>query len=270
MSWMSTENPDGADPAQRRALARASRETAKARSKAEQVRAQAARQKRRRTLGIDAIVEQALRIVDAEGVDAVSMRRVAAEFDTGPASLYAHVANKEELLRLVLDRVIEEMGVVPTTGDWQDVVRGWAHHSREVLRQHNDIARLSFAHIPSGPKMMDIIEALLGVMIEGGVPAQVASWALDITSLYVAADAYEGWLLGQRFDDGSGRDPEELGMEYVEGVAAYFAALPAERYPYLTGNVQVLMSGGSDERFRFGIDMLIAGFAAQVDGKASG
>lgn len=48
--------------------------------------------------------------------------------------------------------------------------------------------------------------------------------------------------------------------------SAEFAAIPAERYPYLVANVGVLMTGGSDERFAFGIDMLIAGFAAQIDG----
>jgi AcrR family transcriptional regulator len=228
-----------------------------------QARAQAARLKRRRVLGIDAIVEQALRIVDAEGVDAVSMRRVAAEFDTGPASLYAHVPNKDALLRMVLDRIIEEIEM-PSQGEWQQVVRAWAHDSRTVLMRHNDVARLSFAHIPSGPRMLATIEALLAVMISGGVPPQVASWALDITSLYVAADAYEGWLLGKRFDDGSGRDPEMLGREYLEGITSTFASLSAEEYPYLTGNVEAMMTGGSDERFAFGIDMLIAGFAAQV------
>jgi AcrR family transcriptional regulator len=265
METMSPDRPSRPDPAKRRAghpPARVTRETEK-QSKVERVRAQAARRRRRPVLGVDAIIDKALRIVDAEGVDAVSMRRVAAEFDTGPASLYAHVANKDELLRLVLDRIIEELEV-PSSGDWQDVVRAWAHNSRTVMMRHKDIARLSFAHIPSGPKMMESIETLLRVMIEGGVPPQVAAWALDITSLYVAADAYEGWLLGQRFDDGSGRDPEDLGMEYLEGVRSHFTSLPAERYPYLTGNVQAMMTGGSDERFGFGIDMLIAGFAAQV------
>jgi len=269
MTSMSSPTPSRPDPAQRRdakALARAARATQKAKSKAEQVRAQAARQKRRPALGVEAIIERALRIVDAEGVDAVSMRRVAAEFDTGPASLYAHVANKDELLRMVLDRIIDEIEV-PAAGDWQDVVRTWAHSSRAVLMRHNDIARLTFAHIPSGPKMLDTTEVLLASMIGGGVPPQVATWALDITSLYVGADAYEGWLLGQRFDDGSGRDPEDIGLEYVAGIASYFATLSAERYPYLTGNAEAMMTGGSDERFGFGIDMLIAGFAAQVDSK---
>jgi hypothetical protein len=80
---------------------------------------------------------------------------------------------------------------------------------------------------------------------------------------------YEGWLLLQRFDDGSGRDPEEIGTEYVGQIARSFQQVPADRYPTLVANADALMTGGSDERFAFGIDMLIAGFAAQVTARRS-
>ena len=215
-------------------------------------------------LEVDAIVAAALRIVDTEGVAAVSMRRVAAEFDTGPASLYAHVANKEALLRLVFDRILTEVPV-PTGDDWPDVLRSLAHDLRSVLQRHNDAAVLNFAHVPNSPRALEVSERVLAAMISGGVPVQVAAWALDILSLYIAADVYEGWLLAQRFDDGSGRDPEQVGTEFF---AWSLEAVPAERYPYLAANLPALMTGGSDDRFAFGIDMLIAGFAAQVPAPA--
>jgi AcrR family transcriptional regulator len=232
-------------------------------NKIEQARAQAAKRRRPRSLSLDAIVDAALRIIDHEGVSEVSMRRVAAEFDTGAASLYAYVANKEELLRLVHDLVVDEVDV-PKTGDWKSVVKAWAFNAREVYARHNDVALLSFAHIPSGDHMLEVTERLLQVMLDAGLPPQVAAWALDVVSLYVTADAYEGFLLSRRFDDGSGRDPEEIGQEWVQGVADYFASVSKERFPYLTGNVEEMMTGGSDERFEFGIDMLVAGLAAQV------
>ena len=231
----------------------------------ERARAKAARARRRRPLSLDSIVDVALRIVDEEGTEAVSMRRVAAEFDTGPASLYAYVANKEELLRCVLERIIEEI-VVPEGDTWQEVVRGFAFQTRRIFQRHGDAARLSFAHIPSGNAMLEGTERVLGAMIEGGVPDKVAAWSLDILALYVAADAFEGWLMQQRFDDGSGRDPEEVSAEFVDEVHATFAAMPADRFPYLARTTGVMMAGSSDERFGFGIDMLIAGFAAQVPG----
>lgn len=234
----------------------------------EQARAKAARARRRPVLGLDAIVARTLRIVDADGVGAVSMRRVAAEFDTGPASLYAYVASKEALLRLVLDRILDEVEI-PAGDDWRDVVRSLAHNARSVLQRHNDAAVLSFAHVPTGAKALDSVERVLATMIAGGVPPQVAAWSMDIVSLYVAADVYEGWLLKQRFDDGSGRDPEEVGQAFVGEIAASWAHVPAGRYPNLVANAGAMMTGGSDDRFAFGIDMLIAGFAAQISRRPS-
>jgi AcrR family transcriptional regulator len=225
-------------------------------------RARAAVSRRPRRLGHDAIVDVALRIVDSEGVDEVSMRRVAAEFNTGPASLYAYFPNKEALLNAVLDRVIDEVEV-PDIEDWQELLRTFAHNCRNVYTAHNDVARLNFAHIPNTPHIYASAEVVLRRMIEGGVPPQVAAWALDIISLYVAADAFEGYLLGKRFDDGSGRDPEELGAEWVAAMGSMFAA-QGDRYPYLSRYADLMTSGDSDQRFAFGIDMLIAGFASRV------
>ena len=234
----------------------------------ELARSQAAKARRRRVLSVDAIVDRALTIVDTEGIQAVSMRRVAADFDTGPASLYAHVANKEELLRLVYERILAEVEI-PSGGTWQELMRSLAHNIRTVLQRHSDAAALGFAHIPSGPTALETVERLLGAMIDGGVPPRVATWALDILSLYIGADVYEGWLLAQRFEDGSGRDPEEIGAELVDEVSASFAALSPERFPHITANLPVLMNGSSDDRFSFGIDMLIAGFAAQINPRPS-
>jgi AcrR family transcriptional regulator len=118
--------------------------------------AEARRTKRpaRPALGLEAIVDVALGLIDAEGVDAVSMRRVAAAFDTGPASLYAYVSNKQELLEKVLDRIIAE-GEVPQGGTWQEIIRGWAHNARSIFMSHQDAARLSFAYIPHGDALAD-------------------------------------------------------------------------------------------------------------------
>ena len=215
----------------------------------------------RRRLDRESIGREALRLIDAEGIDAVSMRRVAAAFDTGPASLYAHVENKEALLRLALDQAIRELEPVPVASDdWQQVVRDWSLGVHEMLARHNDIAKLTFAHIPSGEAMLESTERVLGLMIEAGVPAQVAAWSLDIISLYVGADAYEGWLFGQRFG-GEGAAEAEA---FFAGIKTYFASLPADRFPYVTGNVDALMEGGGEERFRFGLEMFIAGIASTI------
>jgi AcrR family transcriptional regulator len=218
-------------------------------------------EKPRRSLGREAIAREALRIIDVEGIDAVSMRRVAAAFDTGPASLYAHVKNKEALLRLAFDLALEELEPVPVAADdWQAVMLRWSLGVHEMLQRHNDIAKLTFAHLPSGEAMLESTERVLGLMIGAGVPPQVAAWSLDILSLYIGADAYEGWLFGQQF----GTDDPAEAEAFFGGIKDYFASLPADRFPNIVGNVAALMEGGGEERFRFGLDMFIAGIASTI------
>jgi AcrR family transcriptional regulator len=221
----------------------------------QEARARAARAKRRPRLSKDAIVDVALRIVDTEGVDEVSMRRVAAAFDTGPASLYAYFANKDELLHSVLDRVIDSIPSL-TGADWREVVRGYARSVRETFAGHRDIAKLTFAHIPAGEGSLAKAEHLLGVMIEGGVPPRVASWAIDIVSLYIGAATYEDYLAGQRFAG------DDLAADMVSDFVSTLNSSSA--FPYLARHIDVLTSGTPEERFDFGLEMLIAGIAAQA------
>lgn len=232
-------------------------------SKPERSRARSARTRRRPVLDVDALVDRALAIVDAEGLDAVSMRRLAAEFDTGPATLYSHVEGKEELLGLVLARILAEIQI-PEGDDWREVVIGWCHAQREVFQRHNDAARLCFGRVPSGDALLDGCERVLGVMISAGVPPQVAAWAIDVLTLYVSADVFEGWMMGQQFDDGSGRPVGEIAMDYFRGVHARFRALPPERYPFITAHSDAMIEGDGDERFAFGIEMLVAGIASRI------
>lgn len=222
-------------------------------SKADQIRA---RRKRKRVLSLDEIVDVALAIIDAEGTDAVSMRRVAAEFDTGPASLYAYVANKQELLEQVLDRITTEALIPDDADTWQDMIRGWAHNGRRVFAAHQDAARLAFARIPLSEASVGAADRVMGAMIEGGVPPQVAAWALDSVSLYINAYAYEGWLLAQRE---TGTIDDELAV-----AGQKLADLGADRFPYMAKYAPLLLTGDSDDRFAFGLNTLIAGFEAQI------
>ena len=92
----------------------------------------------------DLIVETAIRVLDAEGLDAVSMRRVAQELETGAASLYAHVANKKELLDLVFDRIVGEIEL-PAPGPaetWREQIRELGVTMHATLSAHADVARV--------------------------------------------------------------------------------------------------------------------------------
>jgi AcrR family transcriptional regulator len=228
----------------------------------------------RNQLSRDRIVEVALQIIDADGTEAVSMRRIAGELGTGAASLYAYVSSRDEVLLLAHEAVLAELEVPAMQGQaWQDVIRAWAKQVYRNYAQHQDLARMSFAEIPSGPRMLDITERLLAVMIEGGIPARLASWLIDRLALYIGADAFEGWLMSKKFAAAAGSDGRstyEHGQDWIDGVRTYFASLPRERYPHLVDNVAVMTNGGSEERFEFGIELMLEGVAAMAATERSG
>lgn len=211
------------------------------------------------------IVETALRLVDSDGLDGVSMRRVAEELGTGPASLYAHVANKEELLDLVHDRVIGEIPVPePDPERWQEQLREVARAAFRVYAKHRDISRVSLANVPTGLNALRMTEGMLAIMLAGRVPPRVAAYAIDRLALYIAADAYEGTLFYKRRTE-SGQSHEEFTEAYFGSIRSFFTSLPPDRFPLLSKHVDALMSGDSEQRFEFGLDMLIRSLATYVD-----
>nr|WP_279672422.1 TetR/AcrR family transcriptional regulator [Flexivirga meconopsidis] len=225
--------------------------------------------KQRKPLSRDTIVAKALEILDAEGIEGVSMRRIAAELGTGPASLYAYVADKDELLAAVNELALSELAMPNLDQPWQDVVREWAQSTYDLFRRHRDLARLSFADIPTGARALDISEAILRSLIEGGVEVQDAAWLIDRMVLYVGADAVEGYLLQERFGATDAAAAEVAGRQWIADVKEYFAALPPDRYPMITSHLAPMMSGGGDARFEFGMELLIAGIEARNPGSAT-
>lgn len=207
---------------------------------------------RRQVLDRDRIVEVALRIIDEEGIDGLSMRRIAEELDTGPASLYAHVSGKEELLDLVLDRVIGEIELPePDPARWQEQVKAWAREGRRVMKAHRDIARISLGRIPTGVNVLQSAEWLIGLLRGAGLPDRVVAYAGDLGALVVGAYVFEESV------EEANADPETYAM-----VADYMLNLPPDLFPHITSMGTALFEGGADERFEFLIDVFVAGLAA--------
>ncbi|HKD96822.1 MAG TPA: TetR/AcrR family transcriptional regulator [Micromonosporaceae bacterium] len=221
-------------------------------------------------LSRDLIVETALKLLDADGLDGVSMRRVADELGTGPASLYAHVANKEELLDLLLDRVIAEIDVPePDPANWQDQLRQVGRDMHAVFTRHRDIAAVSLANIPTGAGALRIADRMMAIMIAGGVPPKVAGWTLDRLALYVGADAYEESLYTNR-QLASGLSMEKFIEQYIGGIREFYEHLPRDQFPTLSTHVEDLVGGDGDARFEFGLDMIVRSLATYVTDPPAG
>jgi AcrR family transcriptional regulator len=210
------------------------------------------------------IVQAALRIVKAEGIDAVSMRRVAAEFETGPSSLYAHVANKDELLQLMFDEMFGTVAIPPTEpGRWREQVKELCRSAHRAMLDHYDLARAGLATVPSGPNAMRISNFMLGLMLSGGVPVKVASFALDRIFLYLTADAYEMSIWRTEITT-VGADTTTYLDQLFTDLKDYYAQLPAETYPYLREHAEDLVTGDGSDRFEFGLDLLMDGLDRHI------
>jgi len=119
----------------------------------------------RQPLTREAIVEAALALLERDGITGLSMRKLAQELGTGAASLYWHVGDKEELLSLLLDRIVGEAEVPdPDPANWREQVKELARVTRRMLTERRDAAQLSMGRIPTGPQSLPVLERYLAVL----------------------------------------------------------------------------------------------------------
>ncbi|MBO9520149.1 MAG: TetR/AcrR family transcriptional regulator C-terminal domain-containing protein [Nocardioidaceae bacterium] len=218
-------------------------------------------------LSADRIVEVAIGQMRDRGYDAVTMRSIAKELGTGPASLYAHVANRAELDQLVTGRICAQIRIPdPDPEHWDAQLRQSLVDMLALYREHPGVARCTMGMIPLQPGVLVVSERLIALLKAGGVPDQHCAWFIDVASLYVAGVAIEEDIWRERH---LGQDPDEGGTlqhveqeVVVEQVRNVFANLPAEHFPLLSALAVPMTSGDADDRFGFGVDLLVAGLKA--------
>jgi AcrR family transcriptional regulator len=115
------------------------------------------------------ITAAATALADREGLDALSMRRLAAELGTGAASLYRYVATREDLLDLMTDETAAEFDLPAPTGDWQADLLGVARQARAIMRRHPWLPALTITRPVLGPHGADLLEHVLAML--AGHPA---------------------------------------------------------------------------------------------------
>ena len=209
-------------------------------------------------LSRDAIVDAALEVARKEGIEATSMRRVAQALDTGPASLYVYVANRDQLWELMFDAALATVKTEPTDpARWREQLHELAGRIVQMMAvDFPGMARLAMAHIPVGDNSLRVAEAMLSLLKAGGVDDQAAAYAMDLISSYINAIAYEQSLYASLYND-----PEHEQRE-VARIAERFANLSAERYPTIALLAEKMTAGDGEERFALGIDVIVNGLLA--------
>jgi len=203
-------------------------------------------------LSIDRLTAAALAIVDAEGLDALTMRRLAADLGAGVASLYRHVANREELLVEMMDHVLGEICPPPLTKTWREDAEWLAREFRRVLLAHPGLLPVLSTDRLLGPNAMRGREMSLRGLLDHGFPPPAA---VSIYSLLVA------WVLGYTMLTGRIEAHERRGDS---DRAAVYQRLDAGQYPTVQGLAHVGGAVGDDVIFDLGLATILDGIEARA------
>jgi AcrR family transcriptional regulator len=204
-------------------------------------------------LSREAVVATGMRIMREDGLERLTMRRLAAELDTGPASLYVYVDNMAELHGALLDELLSEVALPPVAADgWRDAVVAVLIDYTRTLLAHPSLARSVLTLHPSGPHYLRLIDCVLGLLGAGGVPSRAAAWGVDPLLQLATATAAE---------QGTRRESPEEGGE-MQHLRAAVEEAEASEYPNIARARDDLFSGTGEQRLRWNFDCLLAGLSA--------
>jgi AcrR family transcriptional regulator len=213
--------------------------------------------RRREPLTQERIVEAALGVLDADGLDLLSMRHVARTLNTTAAALYWHVGSKDGLLDLLFDRVIGEQPVPdPDPERWEEQVKEVARTMRATILGHRDVVRLSIGRIPMGPHALRYADHVLAILRGGGIDDGLAVAAHQLLISIVIGFAID--------ETGEGGHPpaDEVPPEAAAATASdYLGALPGDRFPHLVALAGHYGDSDADARFELLLDIFVDGLA---------
>ena len=218
---------------------------------------------RRRAPGVDQFVAAALAVADAEGLAAVSMRRVAGDLGSGTASLYRYITNRDELVDLMVDAVQGENPLPESTQDWRTDLAAVAHGLRDTLLRHPWLAGEMTGRPSLGPNSLRRSESALRAAVALTPDITLASQALGTVQAYVLGSV-AAQQAGRRAEQRTGLTEEQ----WQHSVGPYITeVLAAGEHPMLARRVHEAEELDPDVGFAFGLDCVLDGLAARLGGQ---
>lgn len=196
----------------------------------------------------------ALKLLDESGLDALTMRRLAEAMDVRAGALYRYYATKQELLTAMSEQMMEGVTEkVLASGDaaWHERLADFARALRAALLDHRDGARVFAGTHPTGGNVLGFSDALVGVLLDAGFPADDAA-----RTLYAVSNFTVGHTLEEQ-----AADSEENGGPGAAGRLR--AAVADGSYPHLRAALSALAGTDFDRHFEYGLGLLIDGLRAR-------
>ncbi|MGV9540272.1 TetR/AcrR family transcriptional regulator [Nocardia beijingensis] len=198
----------------------------------------------------------AIRLADADGLEAVSLRKVAAALDVGPMRLYGYIATKDELLDLMVDAVYAE--IRPTGNSRREVLRSVAETTRQAVHQHEWLADLLGGRPQLGPNALARGEAVIAAL--DGVDVDIVMPVVTAVDAYVIG-AVRREIAERRAERATGMDERQWQAAYGPYLERAFAT---GRYPALATVIRDAAHLDADQTFQTGLDFLLDGIEARI------
>ncbi|MEU7528951.1 TetR/AcrR family transcriptional regulator [Saccharothrix sp. NPDC042600] len=221
------------------------------------------RQREQPALTRQQIVAEAVALLDADGVEALTMRKLGARLDAGATSLYRHVANRDELVELVVDEVYGEIEVpeIDDPAQWRAAAATCAHSLRSMILRHpwtaSLLGQVGLAYL--GPNVMRLSERMLALFRTAGFSAVEGNHAISTIMAYVVGVGINeaAWLSTLTR---SGRTEQDLLTELRPAIEQAAANHPHLRQQ-LTGYTDSDPVRARDEAFTYGLDRVLDGLS---------
>ena len=204
------------------------------------------------------IVAAGIAIADQDGLARVSVRRIAAQLDSSPMSLYHYVPSKRDLLNLMLDAANANFGwPAKTITDWRGVLCHFAWESRRCLKQHPWVNQLRASDPEYGPESIRILEWLLTSLSRVGLDVRTAIQVIGVLFVFVngfVADERSRWSASH----GAGRRPSVNQPTFAKAVVA------TGNYPHVKRFIEMTAEIPDDQGFERALDLILNGVASEI------
>ncbi|MGZ9933520.1 TetR/AcrR family transcriptional regulator [Streptomyces sp. NC-S4] len=206
------------------------------------------------------LVRAALRVLEREGINGLSMRKVAAELGVKAASLYWHVRNKEELLDLLTDELMADAEAPPREGDWREQLREYCVRYRRHLLGKRDAAKVVAGRLAPGPYLLRLMEDQLGRLREAGFSDADAAMISYLLGAFV-----QGFVLQEQGPVSASEAMGASRREAVTAVGEQLRRLPQDSFPVLVALADDLTDPSMEDRFAFGLERLLDGLSTLLE-----